>query len=179
MSDVTDIPAPQYGAPAFGYGYSGNALDGSPSGGFADTELREHLEAPAYDPAAYQDFHNAGPKRSVFSDRPGDFLTTERVPARHFSQSRQIPAGGGIVVSATKHITGINLVEATGTGTAQVVIRRGTHAGEVPLLTYNLAANESVRDFIPLPLEARGGIFVQVVSGTITGAILTEEERNV
>lgn len=62
-------------------------------------------------------------------------------------------------------------IRETAASTAVVVIYDSTSASGLILEEISLAANESAREFYPGGIWASTGIFVDVVSGAVTGSV--------
>jgi class 3 adenylate cyclase len=69
---------------------------------------------------------------------------------------------------------GFSVREAAGTPAAAAMrLRAGTATGTI-LATVTLSAGESVRDwFGPSGIQAAGGVYLELLSGTITGGVQT------
>lgn len=83
------------------------------------------------------------------------------------------PGSSGTVGPTGIDVTyyGFSLRETAGS-TAVVRIRAGGVVGGTILDTISLAANESAReDYFPQGLRAAGGLYYQLVSGAVEGAI--------
>lgn len=91
--------------------------------------------------------------------------------------ARYIP-GAGLAIPQTVQLLGINFKETTGAATASITLYAGPDSSRLPLMYITLAANESVRDFFPVPIEAKDGLYV-AVTGTVTGVAYTEDYRYV
>lgn len=87
-------------------------------------------------------------------------------------------SGAGSILTQTGYVTGWAFYETSGTASAQVKFHPGTDASQPAILTVNLAANESARDFLPEPVEALNGLYVEVVSGTVAGNVYLLDGRN-
>jgi hypothetical protein len=82
-------------------------------------------------------------------------------------------SASGVIATNAKMLTGWALAETSGTASAAVYIYDGSNASGSLLAPVNLAAFESTRDILPapgLPITS-GQLYVQVVSGTIQGAV--------
>lgn len=168
-------PFAGYGGEYVEYGTTGETITGSPSGAFSDTQVRE---APFADPASvddYRHYHNTGAARDYLTEQAGKFTTDVPEHVRPYSMPRGFTQTG-MVIAATKRISGINIKEATGAGTATVTVYRGVDSQQQPIMYVTLAANESIRDFPPIPILAIGGIYI-AVTGTVVGVIYTEEHQ--
>lgn len=88
-------------------------------------------------------------------------------------------SGQGLAIPQTVQLVGLNFKESTGIGTASVTLYAGPDSSRLPLMYITLAANESMRDFFPLPIECRDGLYVQVNTGTVQGIAYTEDYRYV
>lgn len=176
---IGDIPRTEFGQPVYEYDTTGNAFYGDTT--IDDTPIQEMANGTPIAPQAFTEYpehHNHGPKENYLADNPGLFLTNKPSPIVRHSQPRAV-YGTGPVVMATARIVGINFIETSGAGTATITITRdGSTSTGSPLMFISLAANESVRDFPPLPIEAVSGIYV-TITGSAKGIVYTEEERNV
>lgn len=139
-----------------------------------DDEIQHHPDSHYAALNEVMDYHNP--------DVVGESFPVGDSYARHIdhrakrSQPRTVFASGVLVPFASK-ILGWNFKETSGAGTASVTIYQGQDANQQPLLYITLAANESMRDFIQIPIEAQGGIYVGI-TGSAVGIVYTEEYRN-
>ena len=98
-------------------------------------------------------------------------LTTRN--ADETAGARTVPVHGAWVASSVSNVVaGYAVRETTGAAAATVILRNGTDATGEEIVPVTLAAGESVRDWF----GARGpsfdqGVFVDVVTGDIAGAI--------
>ena len=66
---------------------------------------------------------------------------------------------------------GFSIRESAGAAaSAEVNLRKATAGGQI-LYVLELAANESATLMLPEAVSAEGGVYVQVVSGTISGVL--------
>lgn len=77
-----------------------------------------------------------------------------------------------LVASGRSELAGFSFRETAGSS-AVVRVYDSTSAAGVLLLSVSLAAGESVGEVFPRALDARNGIFVDVVSGTVEGSVFT------
>jgi DNA uptake protein ComE-like DNA-binding protein len=84
-----------------------------------------------------------------------------------------LPGASGLVIADTT-LMGFSVREAAGTPAAAAMrLRAGTATGTI-LATVTLSAGESVRDwFGPSGIQAAGGVYLELLSGTITGGVQT------
>jgi hypothetical protein len=76
------------------------------------------------------------------------------------------------VVTGFGAYAGLSLMEATGTSPATVYLRDGTGPSAPLIDTITLAPNESVRDSYNPPRNFSTGLYLQVVSGTVSGVVV-------
>lgn len=85
-----------------------------------------------------------------------------------------VPVSASVVVAGTpKRYCGFALSE-TASGAARVRIWDGTTATGTVLDELTLAAGGSAREYYPDGIKTTVGIYVQVVSGAVTGAVRVE-----
>lgn len=86
-------------------------------------------------------------------------------------QSTDISGSDEQLMTASTYF-GFSLREAAATAApATVNIHHGTDNTAELLDTVELAANESAREFYPGGIDARNGIYVDIVAGTVEGAV--------
>jgi hypothetical protein len=85
-----------------------------------------------------------------------------------------LPGASGAVTAVDGRLMGFSVREAAGTpAKAAMRLRAGSATGAI-LATVTLAPEESVRDwFGPNGITATGGVYYELVSGTITGGVQT------
>lgn len=170
---MTIGPHDEFGSPVVSYGSTGDIFYGNTT--MDDVQVQEAANGLVVEPDTFTGYHNHGKVETEFHDKP--ILTNKPGKTVLHAQARSINATG-IVVLQTCRIAGINFKETTGAATASVVISQGIDGMQQPLLYINLAANESQRDFFPLPIHARGGVYV-TITGSVNGILFTEESVNV
>ena len=149
----------------------------SETAGVTDNRLYHHADTEYADFSDIQDYVNPDhPSMNTFP-KGMDFVKKHVEPkyasrARAFNQST-------VLNPASCLVTGISVKEATGTGTASITLVSGTDGNQLPLMYITLAANESIRDFFPLPIESLHGVNVVVNSGSVLGVLYTREVTNV
>lgn len=78
----------------------------------------------------------------------------------------------GLVAGRRSLVNGFSFTESTGTATASVQLITGSSASGILVATINLAISESAREYLPWPfILFKHGIFVNVVSGAVTGSV--------
>lgn len=81
-------------------------------------------------------------------------------------------AGSQSLVSLQTLVGGWSFKEVTGSAPAEIQIFDGNNNQTVPYAFITLNAGQSMRDFCPTPgLFFRQGLFVQLVSGVVTGSV--------
>lgn len=69
-------------------------------------------------------------------------------------------------------LRGWSLCETTGAGTAEVYLRDGTNATGLIVAHVTLKSSESTRDYPSFAgIGIRGGLYLDVVAGTVDGAV--------
>lgn len=87
-------------------------------------------------------------------------------------QARQLNGNDQTLSSSAGRLAGLTLFETSDTGRAVVKIRDGFDATGDLLAVISLAAGESVRDwFMPHGIAFVTGVYVEIVTGTIEGAV--------
>ena len=104
----------------------------------------------------------------------GDTYTRPVKELAHYLRSRPVATSAVIIPGATQ-VGGINFRETAGT-TATIILYDGWDANGVALMYINLAANESVRDFMVLPIFAVRGLYA-AITGTVQGIVYTRENQ--
>ena len=123
-------------------------------------------------------YENVGVQDDYLTRSPGKFNT--RVTGEYnVAVSRQIPGASGAILTAPAHLSGWSVRETTGVSSALIRFRDGTDAGNPILLDISLAPGESARDFLTLPIQATRAVYLELVSGTVTGNLFTVEKRYV
>lgn len=172
---VTNIPGPQFGIPDPQFGGTGqqdnassdaddNLQDTGTNGEFATPEqLVGYLE-------------NVGHLNDYLNQNAHLFRTKVK-ETYTVSVSRPVIGATGLCIPGSALITGINFAETMGAA-AKVRLRNGQDIGQPILMTISLAANASVLQQFASPLESRNGLFLEIVSGNVEGAVFTLETRN-
>jgi hypothetical protein len=135
--------------------------------------------ASGEDIAQYAGHHNIGEQRDVMSEHPGRFRTNKPTQAQYYAQARMLFPGGGLMIPHPCMLSGWALRESTGGATATVRFRDGADSSSPELVTLNFAINESVRDFLQLPIRVTRGVYMEVVSGIVAGTLFTQEVQYV
>ena len=104
----------------------------------------------------------------------GDTYTRPTKELNHYALPRPV-TGSGVIIPGATLVVGINFRETAGT-TATVVLYDGWDANGVPIMYNNLAANESIRDFLVLPIATTRGIYA-AITGTVQGLVYTKEHQ--
>lgn len=87
------------------------------------------------------------------------------------------PAVSGQLDNRAGRITYWSWTETTGLASAEVRLFDGTGPGGAPLADITLTAGQSTRDIFPThALPYIGGLFLQVVSGTVNGQVYAVPE---
>lgn len=138
-----------------------------------DQRLYTHADTEYASISDQQDYLNPDHRVKQTFDTALDFVKghVERpkcMRPRTFNQT-------GIVTQMTTEILGFNIKETTGAGTASIIVHQGTDKNQLPIAYFTLAANESARDYFTIPLESLGGIYIEIVSGSVAGIIYTED----
>lgn len=75
-------------------------------------------------------------------------------------------------------VHGVSVTETTGTTPAAIRLRDGNDLTGAAVLRYNLAANESTRDwFGDGGISFEGGLFLDVISGACEGTVFVSDDR--
>ena len=83
-----------------------------------------------------------------------------------------VAVAAGQLVTGPGRIAGLALSETTGTAGARINVHDGTSAAGMILAPITLAANESIRDtFSDQGFTFTTGLFVEVVTGSVNGAL--------
>lgn len=105
----------------------------------------------------------------------GPFTGVTGVQAIPFSGAAGVTQ---VLTSLRAGYAGHSVKESTGAAAAELDIYSGNSAAGIPLAKITLAANESARDYIPFPyVDAPGGIFVSVASGSVDASIYVAIEQ--
>lgn len=144
---------------------SNHQLQSRPEGVYAEPE-----ELTGYENTGVQDDHMT---------RSPKLYNTKVVGEYSVAVSRQLPGASGAILTAPAHISGWGVRETTGVSSALIRFRDGTDVGNPSLLEISLAPGESARDFLTLPIIATRAVFLEIVTGTVTGNLFTVEKRYV
>ena len=136
----------------------------------------ESTYASGVDLAQYHDYHNMPDKVDIMGEHPRRFRTNKVKELLVYSKYRQLFPGGGMTVPHACLISGLAIYESSGAATATIRFRDGGDATSPEIMTINLAANESIRDFLSHPIRVTRGIYVEAVSGSFAGTIFTLEQ---
>ena len=165
-----------YGA-ARNYGASGGTFHDGIT--MEDAPTQDTANGTPMDAGKFLDaLHNVGVLDDHLNQRAGDYRTNKPTASYPVAVCRPFAGVSGVLLSAAGLLAGWNLVETAG-ATAKIRIRSGIDINQPVLLTVTLAANESTRDFPPLPIEYKGGLYLELVTGAIEGSIYTRETRHV
>jgi hypothetical protein len=175
MSPLLGVPGPQFGVPDPQYGATGHYDDASSdaddnlqdTGGNGEFATPEQLVGYLENVGHLNDYLNQN--AHLFRTKVQETYTV--------SVSRPVIGASGVILPGSALLTGINFAETAGAA-AKVRIRNGQDAGQPILMTIALAANASVLQQFASPIESAKGLFLEVVSGNVEGAVFTLEKRN-
>lgn len=140
-------------------------IQSDPSGVYAEAK-----ELVGYENTGIQDDH--------LTRNPG-LYNTKVVGEYAVAVSRIIPGASGAILTAPAHISGWGVRETSGVSPALIRFRDGTDAGNPVIIDISLAPGESARDFLTLPIQTTRAVYLEIVTGTVTGNLFTVEKRYV
>ena len=153
--------------------YPQNAGDGTAlTDALSETDAQLQY-APSAEYAGFQEMVGYHDPDLVNQLPVGDSYTRPVKESRRVSIPKPVVTSG-IVIPGSALVTGFNFRETGGVTTASVILYDGWDANGVPFLYVNLAANESMRDFPPLPIHAKRGLYV-AITGAAQGLVFTED----
>lgn len=144
-----------------------------------DVQTQGAANGSPMDAQKYMDaLQNVGALDDYLNRRAGEYRTNKPSLSYTVAVCRPIGGGSGVLLTAPGLLAGWNFVETAG-ASAKIRIRSGMDNNQPVVLVVTLGANESTRDFPPLPIEYKAGLYLELVSGAIEGAIYTQETRRV
>lgn len=165
-----------WGAPYTDYANTGDTVVGNAT--IEDVVTHQEANGHTVNPDELTGYHNVGHTDDYLNQNAGLFRTNKPTQVVHVSVSRPVPGVSSQLITAPGLLVGWAFRETAG-ASAVLRLRSGVDVSQAIVLSIALAANESTRDFPPLPIEFRRGLFLEVVSGTIEGNIFTQEDRHV
>lgn len=123
-------------------------------------------------------YENTGVQNDHMTVSPGLYNT--KVTGEYaVAVSRIMPGASGAILTAPAHLSGWSVRETSGVSSALIRFRDGTDVGNPTLIEISLAPGESARDFLTLPIQATRAVYLEIVTGAVTGNLFTVEKRYV
>lgn len=170
-----DTQGTVYGEPATNYSNSGKTAEGNTT--IDDTPVLHKANGEPVAPENFIGYHNAGHTDDYLNQHAGLFRVNKPTKEYRVAVARPVAGVTGVIVSNPGLLSGYNFRETNGAA-ATLRIRSGIDALQPIILTLAIPANGSVSAFLPLSIEYRGGLFLEMVAGNVEGVLFTSESRH-